>query len=270
MELSSTFADCSLCQAACFLRLVYRPDHASGAALAALHRAEAGLLPALVRLAHRLDAAPLLGKLEACLQGAPAAREAGQQSGGTRGGILLLLPAGLPACLPPCLAGHLPAHTTRSPTAGAAASAAAPALLASLQLAEVYHLEALRGTCLQLLARRLAAAGPYWHEQLSAEQLAGCAPDSLARLVGEMAGAVHAGGFEPPRVLNIGRGAGGRAGGFTFVISRFGQQTARVASPWVEVGGLQWRLKVWPHGDAASGGTHLSGQCAAAGGRRVS
>lgn len=52
------------------MRLVYRPDHATAASLGALHRADAGLLPALVRLAHRLDAAALLAKLEACLQGA--------------------------------------------------------------------------------------------------------------------------------------------------------------------------------------------------------
>lgn len=68
-ELPSTFAGCSLRQAACFLRLVYSPDHATAASLGALNRADAVLLPALVRLAHRLDAAALLDKLEACLQG---------------------------------------------------------------------------------------------------------------------------------------------------------------------------------------------------------
>ncbi len=69
LALSSTFAGCSLKETACFLRLVYRPDHATPASLAALHKACGGLLPALVHLAHRLDAAALLAKLEACLQG---------------------------------------------------------------------------------------------------------------------------------------------------------------------------------------------------------
>lgn len=70
MELSSTFSGCTLQQAACFLRLIYSPNHATLAGLGALHQADAALLPALTRLAHRLDAGTLLAKLEACLQGA--------------------------------------------------------------------------------------------------------------------------------------------------------------------------------------------------------
>ena len=43
------------------------------------------------------------------------------------------------------------------------------------------------------------------------------------------------------------------------VIGAFSKQQGRVTSPWVEVGGVQWRLKVWPKGDDAAGGGHLSG-----------
>lgn len=44
------------------------------------------------------------------------------------------------------------------------------------------------------------------------------------------------------------------------VIKGFSKQQGRVTSPWVEVGGVEWRLKVWPKGDDAAGGTHLSGE----------
>lgn len=124
----------------------------------------------------------------------------------------------------------------------------------------MHHLEGVRASCLQLLARRLAGAGPFWQEQASVAQLAECSPHSLARLVGEVAGAAHAGGFDPPQVFGIGRGRGGRAGGFTFLLHNVMRRSSgRVTSPWVEVGGLEWRLKIWPGRDNAAGGTHLSG-----------
>jgi len=151
-------------------------------------------------------------------------------------------------------------HPNPSAPPGAAASAPIPELLASLQLAEAHQLAALRRSCLQLLARRLGGAGPFWREQISAAQLAECSPDSLAELVGEVAGAVRAGAFEPPQVYGIGRGRNGKAGGFTFVLRGFSRKSGRVVSPWVEVAGLEWRLKVWPRGNTASGGTHLSGE----------
>lgn len=80
----------------------------------------------------------------------------------------------------------------------ASAAAETEELIDCVQLSEACHLSALGDTCLALLARRLAAAGPFWHEQVSQEQLAECNPESLASLVCKMAGTVHAGAFEPP------------------------------------------------------------------------
>jgi hypothetical protein len=131
-----------------------------------------------------------------------------------------------------------------------------------VQLAERCHLAALQGTCLSLLAQRLAAAGPFWHEMVSTRQLAACSSDSLATLVTNMAATVPAAAFEPPTVHNIARGEGGTAGGFTWVLPNFSKQQGRVTSPWCAVGGVQWRLKIWPKGDDAAGASHLSGGCA--------
>ena len=68
-ELTSAFSGHSLAEVACFLSLLYTPDLATPAALADLHIGDGGLLRALVRLAHRLDVAGLLGKCERYLQG---------------------------------------------------------------------------------------------------------------------------------------------------------------------------------------------------------
>lgn len=114
-------------------------------------------------LAHRLDAASLLSKIEAYLQ-------------------------------------------------SACARASVSELISTVQLAETCHLGALADTCLTLLARQLAAAGPFWREQVSQEQLAECNSESLASLACKMAAQVHAGAFEPPAVHGIQRGGRGAAG----------------------------------------------------------
>lgn len=74
LDITAAFG-CGLREAACFLRLIYSPDHATPASLRALHEcpdaaaAAPCLLAAVAGLAHRLDAAALLHKLEAYLQG---------------------------------------------------------------------------------------------------------------------------------------------------------------------------------------------------------
>jgi hypothetical protein len=49
---------------------------------------------------------------------------------------------------------------------GACTKASVPELIATVQLAEQCHLAALSDTCLSLLARKLAASGPFWREQV--------------------------------------------------------------------------------------------------------
>ncbi|EFN57079.1 hypothetical protein CHLNCDRAFT_143844 [Chlorella variabilis] len=192
VELSSAFSGCSLAQVATFLRLTYSPDHATAASLRAVHAHQEGLLAAVAGLAHRLDAAGLLAKIEAYLGERERAR--------------------------------------------ASAAASIPELLGSVQLAEACHLGGLGDTCLGLLATRLAAAGPFWGEQVSQGQLAKCSSDSLAWLACKMAGSVQAGAFAPPAVHGLRRGRRGAAGGYTWVVTHFSKQQGRITSPWVEEG----------------------------------
>jgi hypothetical protein len=119
--------------------------------------------------------------------------------------------------------------------AGFSAVANITQLLSMVQLAESCHLAGLADTCLSLLARQLAAAGPFWSEQVQHAQLAACSSDSLARLACKMAGCVHAGAFQPPKVHGVRRGLRGAAGGFTWMLPHFSRQRGRVTSPWVEV-----------------------------------
>lgn len=42
---------------------------------------------------------------------------------------------------------------------------------------------------------------------------------------------------------NVLAGRRGAGGGFTWVIHKFSKQHARLTSPWIDVGGLEWRLK---------------------------
>ena len=118
--------------------------------------------------------------------------------------------------------------------AAVAPAASGEELLDTVQLAEACHLAALGDACLTVLARRLAAAGPFWAEQLRRDRLAACSSESLATLACKLAATVHAGAFQPPEVHNVLPGHGGTAGGFTWCISRFSKQQGRVTSPWVE------------------------------------
>jgi hypothetical protein len=101
VELSSAFAGCSVAPVAAFLRFLYSPDHATLASLRAVHAAGDGaLLAAVARLAHRLDAAGLLRKIEAYLQGertAPFLR-AGFRGWGRPGCLLTTWPGPLLSC----------------------------------------------------------------------------------------------------------------------------------------------------------------------------
>jgi hypothetical protein len=147
-------------------------------------------------------------------------------------------------------------------------AAGIPELISTVQLAEGCHLVQLADACLSRLAGRLAAAGPFWSEQVSAAQLARCSSDSLAALACKMAGAVHAGAFEPPAVHGVKRGRRGAAGGFTWLVPCFSKQRGRITSPWVEVrrragwgGGGQKRLGAGP---SVQGSSMWGGACTAA------
>lgn len=73
------------------------------------------------------------------------------------------------------LTGRLYASRAPAPPLRAAALASAPIcdLIDTVQLAEACHLGGLQATCVALLARQLAAAGPFWHEQVRPRALGG-------------------------------------------------------------------------------------------------
>ena len=101
-----------------------------------------------------------------------------------------------------------------------------------LQLSQHYHLATLEEQCLGLMADRLAL-------------------QSVERVLPI-----------PKHVFDVADGSGGSVGGFTFAIPAFSQLPTEpsIYSPWVEIGGFQWRLRIIPGGSLDGQGTHLSGE----------
>lgn len=136
---------------------------------------------------------------------------------------------------------------------------------AVLQLAEDCQLASLRSRCIALLAAQLAAAGPFWRDVVSHEQLAACRSDSLAELAGQLAESVDARGFAPPRLFDVRHAPGGGAGGFCLRIDdahwRLANRCAPVLSPWVSIGGFEFRVWVYMNGNVDGAGNNVSGGC---------
>ena len=122
----------------------------------------------------------------------------------------------------------------------------------------------MRAACLAALCDRLRAEGPAYSELGSCEGLARCGEDAVLGLLDEVLG-----GGQQPEVLEIqsggggsgggGGGGGGRRLGFTWAVHRFSERAGEVASPWVPLGGLDWRVTLYPHGHNTGAGTHMAG-----------
>lgn len=130
-------------------------------------------------------------------------------------------------------------------------------------MADRCHLSSLQQACTTLLACRLGAAGAYWRHIIRKEQLEALSSETLAVLACEIAEAaadVHA--FRLPPVFDVEAGLGGAAGGFTVVVpdfSKYKRAGSGFRSCWVTVGGIQWRVYIYPNGTGAGKGNHLSG-----------
>lgn len=157
---------------------------------------------------------------------------------------------------------RFPPHLPHS--AGVVAGAAAVRQAETLRLAEDCQLDSLGRHCVSLLAGQLATAGPFWRDVLSAGPLAACRSESLADLACQLAEAVDAGGFAPPRLFDVRHAPGGGAGGFTFRIEdarwRLAHRCAPVLSPWVNIGGFEFRVWVYLNGNVDGAGNSVSGE----------
>jgi hypothetical protein len=81
---------------------------------------------------------------------------------------------------------------------------------------------------------------------------------TLAQLLYRMALNVKGGIYHPPSILDVRQGGVGSTGGFTFALHSVSEQQGERNSPWVEVGGIGWRIKVYPKGLGED--AHLSGE----------
>lgn len=140
------------------------------------------------------------------------------------------------------------------------AQATVPQLTATLRTAVHCDLEGLQAACFSELSRRLAEAGPRAPELMPQEALAALDSTTLARLLHASLAHVQGGAYCPPPLSGVRPGAAGRTGGFTFTVPAFSEKDdAAIYSPWVRVGGFEWRLEVYPKGYRTTGTGHLSG-----------
>lgn len=113
-----------------------------------------------------------------------------------------------------------------------------------MALAEGCSLVALRARCVALLAQKLRAEGPGWHERPSEAQLVDCGQEALLDLLdGWLA---HSRAREVLEMAEPSSGCGGDTFGFTWALQAFSQRTTVAVSPWIAVGGHIWRLSLYP------------------------
>ncbi|KAL4441899.1 hypothetical protein ABPG77_003815 [Micractinium sp. CCAP 211/92] len=178
----------------------------------------AGWLVGTARLAHRLDAARLLQGLEAYIQGLCCRLAAEQVS--------------------------------------------LSQLLAALSAAQACCMDATAAACLEAAADKLAASGGRWPAGQAAE-LAAFDPATLAQLLQLLSVRAVGSVYRSPNVFDVRPDcSAAQEGGFTWSIQGFsrlrGVEEPGLLSPWVEVGGFQWRLQVYPTGKRDGAGSHLS------------
>ena len=132
-----------------------------------------------------------------------------------------------------------------------------------LHFAQHCQLPELEDPCLGLPENKLAAAVGHWGAVSQGEEaLAALDSRTLARLLGKTLQSVEDGLPKCQHVFDVRDGSAGSTGGFMFAIPAFSKQPAggRLESPWVDIGGFQWRLRLFSGGKGDGVGTHLSGK----------
>ena len=128
-----------------------------------------------------------------------------------------------------------------------------------LQIAQACQFHALEEQCLGLAADKLATLGGHWAGVVREDELAALDSATLARLLGKTLQSGEGGQHPAQHVFDV-QHPTTTAGGFIFAIPGFSKQPDTVYSLWVEIGGFEWRLTVYPGGCGEGRGTPLSGE----------
>ncbi len=128
-------------------------------------------------------------------------------------------------------------------------------LLAALSAAQACCMDATAAACLEAAADKLAASGGRWPAGQAAE-LAAFDPATLAQLLQLLSVRAVGSVYRSPNVFDVRPDcSAAQEGGFTWSIQGFsrlrGVEEPGLLSPWVEVGGFQWRLQVRRSGSGA-------------------
>ena len=147
----------------------------------------------------------------------------------------------------------------------AAEQSSVPELAAALSVAQKCSFGHASSGCLEAMAEKLATGGAAsWQDGRQEATLAALDSATLARLVRSMSQQATRRLYRSPPVFDVRPGGPGQAGGFTWAVPRFsrnsrGSGDGCLLSPWTEVAGFQWRIRLHPGGSGSGRGSHLSG-----------
>lgn len=159
---------------------------------------------------------------------------------------------------PPCRDVSVTAGVT---PAGASRLTPPTALVASLHVALHFGWARAQDALLGLLADQLAAAGKWAAARVQAPALASLPSEALVQLLHRMAQRADGGLYTRPPISGVHDEP--PLGGFTFTAADWASRAQRercIASPWVRLGRLEWRLCVYPAGQGEGRGSHVSGE----------
>lgn len=154
----------------------------------------------------------------------------------------------------------------------AAEQASVPELATALAVAQKCSFSHASSGCLQAMAEKLTTGGAGgWQDGRQEATLATFDSATLARLVRSMSEQAGRRLYRSPPIFDVRPGGPGQAGGFTWAVPRFSRHSSGgskhmerssggcLLSPWTEVAGFHWRLRLHPGGSGSGRGSHLSG-----------
>lgn len=156
----------------------------------------------------------------------------------------------------------------------AAERSSVPELAAALAVAQKCSFSHASSGCMEAMAEKLATGGAGgWQDGRQEASLAALDSATLARLVRSVSEQATRRLYRSPPVFDVRPGGPGQAGGFTWAVPGFSRHSRRsssskddsascLLSPWTEVAGFQWRVRLHPGGSGSARGSHLSGRAA--------
>jgi hypothetical protein len=131
-------------------------------------------------------------------------------------------------------------------------------VLVGLQAAQHCRFERVDTQLLDTIAAKLATSRIGLSEAMQPVALEALGTPPLAELLIRLAASMA---FCP--VLDVRLADVGNTGGFTFALYSFSEQEGTCYSPWVVVGGMGWRLRVYPQGRRQCKGRQCKGRTSA-------